>query len=461
MSFDQLVKEAGTPVQRGDAPTSSYRNRVLSREKFTTYLEGTARPEAVGLSLPPRVRVLEMTLNWPGLVVDTLESRLDVEGFLLAGQDSTDDDLWGWWQTNNLDLESTLLHREALAYGRGFIIVGNHPDEGVPAITVHSEVGWAVRYDPRTRNVVEAVRVYLDGDNRQWAAHYHPEGSDYYYKSTAGWWSKDSGLSLVHDAGVPAVVPMVSRVSIGDHVGRSVMTDVLDLTDAASRTLTNAQLAQELLGAPLRGLFGVDAEDLEDADGNPVDAVDLYMGRLLTSENENAKLAQLAGADLRNFTEVLQSYARQISVLTGIPQHYLGIGSENPVSADAMRASENHLVRRVERFQRIYGESWEKAMRIAMAMQGRPIADSDRLETVWRDAATPTMAAKMDAAIKGKESGLYGPDTALKMAGFSDQERKAAATERQDPMSTLGLGSPKPQDPGVAEDLTAMGVGGR
>lgn len=464
MSFDQLVQRAGVPVIRGEGNVSGYRDRRLDRKTLSQYLGGVARPEAVGVSLPPNVRVLEMTLNWPGLVVDTIESRLDVEGFLLSDGDDTDDDLWNWWQTNNLDLESNLLHREALGYGRGFIIVGNHPDDGVPAITVHSETGWAVRYDPRTREVVEAVRVYTDGGDTDWAAHYHPEGSDYYYKSSDRW-VKDAGLSLVHDAGIPAVVPMVSRVSIEDMVGRSVMTDVLDLTDAASRTLTNAQLAQELLGAPLRGLFGVDAEDLEDADGNPVDSVDLYMGRLLTSENDQAKLVQLAGADLRNFTEVLQTYARQVSVLTGIPQHYLGLGSENPTSADAMRASENHLVRRVERFQRIYGESWEKAMRIALAMQGRPISAAERLETVWRDAATPTMAAKMDAAIKGKESGLYGPDTALKIAGFTDQERKRAADERLDPMSALGLTNRSTpsvtQDPQVSDDLGVMGVGGR
>ena len=451
MSFERLREAAGAVPHR----------HGKTRAQLTAYLEGTSRPEAIGLSLPPKTRVLELVLNWPGLVVNTVEARLDVEGFLLADGTDTDDELWKWWQTNDLDLESSLLHQEALGLGRAFVIVGNHPDEGIAAITVHTEVGMAARIDPLTREVAEAVRTYSDGDDTDWAAHYRPRRTDYYYKSMSGRWVMDQARSLQHASEIPTVVPFVNRSRIADHLGRSEMADVLGLTDAACRTLTNMQLAQELLGAPLRGLFGVSDDDLEDEDGNPVDAIDLYLGRLLTSENENAKIMQLAGADLRNFTEVIQTYARQVSVLTGIPQHYLGLGTDNPASADAMRAAENQLVKRVERHQRVFGEAWEKVMRIALAIQGKKIDRATRLETVWRDASTPTMAAKMDAAVKGKESGLYGPDTALKMAGFSLEERKAAHLERIDPATALGLGAKTPPTPEDAETLGAIGVGDR
>lgn len=452
MSFEKLREKAGVPPVR----------HGRTREVLLTYQNGESRPDSIGVSLPPKTRVLELVLNWPGLVVNTVEARLDVEGFLLADGKDTDDTLWKWWQTNDLDLESSLLHRETLGLGRAFVIIGNHPDDGVPAITVHTELGMAVNMDPLTREVAEAVRTYKDANDTEWAAHYQPGQTDYYFKGASGTWVKDGSRTLRHKSPTPAVVPFVNRSRIGDLIGRSEMGDVLGLTDAACRTLTNMQLAQELLGAPLRGLFGVDDTDLEDVNGNPVNAVDLYMGRLLTSENADAKLMQLAGADLRNFTEVIQTYARQVSILTGIPQHYLGLGGENPTSADAMRASENQLVKRVERHQRGFGEAWERVMRVALAIQGRSVDRATRLETVWRDAATPTLASKMDAAIKGKEAGLYGPDTALKMAGFSLEERRAAGLERLDPMSGLGLGAANPpKDPQVNRDLGAMGVGDR
>lgn len=451
MSFETMREKAGaTPVRHGK-----------SRRELTAYLEGMSRPDSIGVSLPPKTRVLELVLNWPGLVVNTVEARLDVEGFLLADGTDTDDRLWKWWQTNDMDLESSLLHQEALALGRGFVIVGNHPEEGVPAITVHTEEGMAAAVDPLTREVAEAVRTYTDGADTKWAAHYLPGRTNYYYLSLSGRWVMDTSKTLQHTSQIPAVIPFVNRFRISDTIGRSEMADVLGLTDAACRTLTNMQLAQELLGAPLRGLFGVDDDDMEDSDGNPVDAIDLYMGRLLTSENDQAKLMQLAGADLRNFTEVLQTYARQVSILTGIPQHYLGLGADNPTSADAMRAAENQLVKRVERHQRVFGEAWEKVMRVAMAIQGEKIDRATRLETVWRDASTPTMAAKMDAAVKGKEAGLYGPDTALKMAGFSLEERKAAHLERLDPAMALGLGAKTPPSQETAGTLEALGVGDR
>lgn len=453
MSFEKLREASSAPPMRHEK----------TREALMTYLEGKSRPDSIGISLPPKTRVLELVLNWPGLVVNTVESRLDVEGFLLADGKDTDDELWKWWQTNDLDLESALLHRETLGLGRSFVIVGNHPEDGVPAITVHTEVGMAVNMDPLTREVAEAVRCYKDGNDTEWAAHYRPGVTDYYFKSSAGFWVRDTSKTITHASPLAAVVPFVNRSRIGDHIGRSEMADVLGLTDAACRTLTNMQLAQELLGAPLRGLFGVDDKDLEGPNGEKVSAIDLYMGRLLTSENDQAKIMQLAGADLRNFTEVIQTYARQVSILTGIPQHYLGLGTDNPTSADAMRAAENQLVKRVERHQRVFGEAWEKVMRVAMAIQGKKITRATRLETVWRNAATPTLASKMDAAVKGKEAGLYGPDTALKMAGFSLEERRAAALERIDPMTNLGL-TPKPgekPDLQVVEDLGAMGVGDR
>ena len=49
-------------------------------------------------------RVRQLVINWPRLVVDSLEERLDVEGFRL--NDRVDDRMWGWWQDNGLDLAS-------------------------------------------------------------------------------------------------------------------------------------------------------------------------------------------------------------------------------------------------------------------------------------------------------------------------------------------------------------------
>uniref|UniRef100_UPI0004CDCD96 phage portal protein n=1 Tax=Streptomyces sp. NRRL S-1896 TaxID=1463893 RepID=UPI0004CDCD96 len=51
-------------------------------------------------------RVRQVVINWPRLVVDSIEERLDVEGFRFPGQPAADEDLWrilylpdatSWW----------------------------------------------------------------------------------------------------------------------------------------------------------------------------------------------------------------------------------------------------------------------------------------------------------------------------------------------------------------------------
>ena len=106
-------------------------------------------------------RVRQVVINWPRLVVDSLEERLDVEGFRLG--DDVDDELWGWWQANGLDLGSQQGHLDALICGRSYVIVGTSAeDPDVPLITVESpEQVWAAR-DPRTRQVTAAVKAWRD-----------------------------------------------------------------------------------------------------------------------------------------------------------------------------------------------------------------------------------------------------------------------------------------------------------
>ena len=51
-------------------------------------------PELV-MELGPRMR--QVVIHWPELVVDSVEERLDVEGFRLGGESEADDRLWDIW----------------------------------------------------------------------------------------------------------------------------------------------------------------------------------------------------------------------------------------------------------------------------------------------------------------------------------------------------------------------------
>ncbi|MBQ1163366.1 phage capsid protein, partial [Streptomyces sp. A73] len=82
------------------------------------------------------------------------------------------------------------------------------------------------------------------------------------------------------------------------------------------------------------------------------------------------------------------------------PPHYLGYTTDNPASADAIRSSEAQLVKRAERRCRRFGGAWAVVMRLALWVRdGEPPERSRRIECVWRDPATPTVAQLTDAAV--------------------------------------------------------------
>jgi hypothetical protein len=204
-----------------------------------------------------------------------------------------------------------------------------------------------------------------------------------------------------HGLGQVPVVPLVNRARTGDPFGTSEMADVVPLTDAACRALTNLQVAQETHAVPQRGVLGATEGDFIDADGNQLPAWQAYFGAVWALENQNAKTFQFNPSDLKNFETVLNMYAQQVSALTGLPPHYLGFTTDNPASADAIRSSEARLVKRCERKQRPFGGAWEEAMRLVRRFQtGEEDVEARALETLWRDPSTPTVAQTADAIVK-------------------------------------------------------------
>jgi hypothetical protein len=68
-------------------------------------------------------RLRPLIVNWPRLVIDSLEERLDVEGFRLGAGQPANDRLWAIWQGNDLDEWSQQCHIEALLHGRAYVLV--------------------------------------------------------------------------------------------------------------------------------------------------------------------------------------------------------------------------------------------------------------------------------------------------------------------------------------------------
>jgi hypothetical protein len=391
-------------------------------------------------------RIRPVIIFWPQLVVDSIEERLDPEGFRLPDEDAGDDDLWRVWQANDLDEEAQLGRVDALTMKRSYLCVGaNEDDPSTPLVTVESPLETYAYVDPRTRRVAAALRRTYVADSlvrlpERFATLYLPDRT-VWYDYTNDW--VEVGRDE-HGLGEVPVVPLVNRGRTADRRGRSELQSVIPLSDAACKLATDMMVAAEFVALPLRGLFGIGPGDLEDAKGNKLTALQAIMGRLLTIPDDDGtgKTFEFTSANLTNFHESINALAKLVASMAGLPPHALGFTTDNPASADAIRSAESRLVKRAERKQVAFGGSYERMMRLVRRFQD-PGAERDprlaRLETIWRDASTPTIAQKADAAVK-----LYNLPTPIvplrqtrEDLGYSDaqiarmeQEDQKAAAEQ-------------------------------
>lgn len=433
--YDSLVDDLITELngKQGDLETNQ------------AYFDASFRLKALGLSTPPEMRYLTAAVGWPAMYIQSLEERLDVEDFRMGDESVGDDRLRNWWQANLLDVESGPGHTEALVHGIAYVTVSapnDDEDPDIPIMRLESPFNFIAKQDYRTRKVKSALRVYEDPEvpNEKYVALYLPDRTVYLgqSKNSSSQWFVDD--VVIHDLDRVLVSPLVNRARIHEWCGRSeISRELRSATDAASRIMMNLQSAAELMAIPQRILFGVSEEDFPVDVSRPGAAMEAYMARIMAFENDQGKATQFSSADLRNYVDALQELAKQVASYTGLPPQYLSFSSENPASAEAIKSSEARLVKKVERKARLFGQSWEEAMRLGMlVIDGEIPRDAYKLETVWRDPSTPTFAAKADGTTKLHAAGIIPTEQARIDLGYSDIQRKEMEKmDKSDPVSQL------------------------
>lgn len=401
MSFDSLIRQAG----------------VGKVAEYEGYYEGTTRLDSLGVSLPPAVRVLEMAAPFPKMAVDVLAEVLNPEGYILSGDSETPKLLRRWWAANNLDTQVKLGITEALVQGSSYFIVGPGK-RNTPRVTVHRPIGCAVSYD-HMGDVAEGLRRYKMGEQR-FASYYLPGETRYYEYSTGMW--RQRGETVETGASTPAMRPLINKARLGDVNGRSEIAEVAKMTDAGSRSLTNLQVAQELLAMPTRYLFGDGLEALKDQAGNPIDKIAAYFGRFLTGP-AGAEAGQIPGADLTSIINSYKLYAQIVSAITGIPPQMLGISTDNPSSAEAMRVAKDRLIARAEVKQSMFGDTLEEIAILQLEMEDKLPENVESLEMQWRDPALASVSAKSANLLQAHSQGVVGGETAREGLQLTPEQR--------------------------------------
>ncbi|MGW2048543.1 phage portal protein [Streptomyces sp. NPDC001858] len=418
------------------------------------YFNGEQLVRDLGISIPPQLKGLHTVIGWPRVGLESLEERLDLEAFRWAdGSDSSE--LTEIAEANDLFDESSLAHLDALVYGREYLAVGSGDCDGdcPPLISAESPLDMTLLWDARLRMGTAALRecaadTYIEsGPDERMLVLYLPDQTVMCLPNASGGWEVvDRDM---HDLGVVPVVRLANRQRTADRVGKSEITpEVMSITDAACRRLMGMEVASEFFGAPQRYILGASESAFQDAEGNAKSAWETYIGRMLALERDEdgniPEVGQFAAHDPSGQTKIIDLYARIMASQMSVAPHVLGYSSDNPASADAIRFADNRQVKKAERRIRRFGAGWQQAMRLALWVRdGEPPEKSRRIETVWRNPATPTVAAQVDATVKLVQAGIIPADSdvTLEMAGFTETQRQRIAADRRRSSGRAGSAS--------------------
>ena len=209
----------------------------------------------------------------------------------------------------------------------------------------------------------------------------------------------------------------------------SEIDDLVPLVDALNKLLVDLMVGSEYAGRPRRWATGLELaeEDVLDAAGNPTGQTTPVSpvqegDRMMVSESADTKFGQLAAADLAGYEAAVRVLSAQISAVSGLPPHYLGVHGDQPASADALRASEASLTARAEARQAVFGRAWEQVARLMVAVRDGvdPATINPRVQ--WADPATRSVAQEADAVTKLFGAGLLPASYALRRLGYNDTE---------------------------------------
>lgn len=378
--------------------------------------------------------------NFMLLVAESVIERLRVVGFRAGGDESVkaDKKAWGWWQDNDLDSASGLVHRAAVVMSRSYVIVGPNPeDASAPLVTGEDPRQVIHEEDPRNRRrLLAALKTWWDDVEQCHEAMVYLPDSVHSYRAKRKLKDTDSTLWMAsqweadNDGDEPAtnplgevpVIPFRNRPDLcGNTLGE--FEDVCDIQDRINTQVLDRMVISTMQAYRQRYATGVDATD---EDGNPSLGFDPGADLLWAVPDDKAKFGDFNAVDLAGVLRAVESDVQHAAAITRTPPHYL-IGSIVNASGEALTAAETGLVSKVVERSLEFGASWEQVYRLAGKLIGEDVPTD--AEVIWANPQFRTLTEKAAASVQLVAAGVPWR-TRMTMLDFTPQEIDRMVVER-------------------------------
>ncbi|WP_276861602.1 hypothetical protein [Anaerococcus tetradius] len=382
----------------------------------------------VGIVIPQEIRSMyRAVIGWCTKSVDTLADRLVFKGFV-------DDDfgIGEIFNLNNPDIffDSAIL--SALIGSCCFVYISK-AETGEARLQVIEASNATGIIDPITGLLTEGYAV-LDRDDYNKAkseAYFSPYFTDYYMDGKFSY-------RIDNPTGRALLVPIIYRPDAVRPFGRSRISRAAMYYQAhAKRTLERADISAEFYSFPQKYIVGT-SQDKE-----PMDNLKATIASILeiTKDDEGGipKLGQFQQQSMSPFTEQLRTLASGFAGETGLTLDDLGFVTDNPSSAEAIKASHETLRITARKAQRCFGTGFLNVGYVARCLEDSfPYRRNQFYKTKlsWYPVFEPDVAALSgigDASIKINQAipGFLGKDNLSDLTGF-DASKEAPRVEVKD-----------------------------
>lgn len=299
--------------------------------------------------IPPEMKdAYKSILGWCGKAVDSMADRLVFDGF------DPDTDYFNMneiFDLNNRDILFDSAVLGALISSCDFIYI-SQDENGFPRLQVIDGFNATGILDPITFMLTEGYAV-LERDeygNPITEAYFTAGNTDVITKGN----HKVLTESFPNKAPYALLVPIIHRPDAKRIFGRSRITRAcMDLMDKARNTITRAEVAAEFYAFPQKYVVGISQ------DAEPLDSWKATVSSMLqfTKDEDGGHpiLGQFTTASMTPHHEQLKMYASAFAGETGLTLDDLGFATDNPSSADAIKAGHENLRLAARKAQRTFG----------------------------------------------------------------------------------------------------------
>jgi hypothetical protein len=371
--------------------------------------------------------------NWMPLLVGTPAQALYVDSFrrgstITDGPADTVSPEWKHWQNSRLDARQTSVHRGALAFGHSFTLT-EKTSRGIRTKGLSAMRTAALYEDPANDDTpyiaLTVTRKPVDdlpGTARMWDA-----STEYAVRFSSYSDADKVSVTVVGRHGATecpvtrfaAAVDLEGRttgvvepmIPLQNRINQSVFDLLVAQTYGSFKVRTATGMAPPLQMEPVHADENDPSSEVVDwrpklgPDGRPIPAaINLNAKRFLFAEDPEVRFSTLDETPLGGFIDSIDMSIRHLSAIAQVPPHHL-LGQIANLSAEALQAAETSLLRKIEEYRRMFGESWERVFRLAAELDGNAASAQDQAgEVIWRDMELKSLAQSADGLGKLAES---------------------------------------------------------